>query len=72
MYCDKGTQWYIEGEKTFTIYGNIRGPKYETVVTWISEIWKDLDAKKIAKSFEATGITSRESLLRPLKSIYGK
>ena len=36
----------------------MKSPGYAQAITWISEIWADLDANLIARSFDQCGITS--------------
>ena len=36
----------------------MKSPGYAQAITWISEIWADLDSNLIARSFDQCGITS--------------
>jgi len=47
----------VEGEKSFTRFGNMRSPGYALAIQWISEVWAQLDAELIKKSFDLCGIT---------------
>jgi hypothetical protein len=49
----------VHAPKSYTASGNVKSPGYATVITWISEIWQDLDPALIARSFDHCGITSK-------------
>ena len=57
-YHQKWNDWFLKSKKAFTKQGNLKSPGYQTVVKWISEIWRDLDENLIRNSFDQTGITS--------------
>ncbi|CAF0709703.1 unnamed protein product [Brachionus calyciflorus] len=59
-YHERWQNWLINEERTFTPAGNIRSPGYTQVITWISEIWEQLDAGIIRDSFDRCGITSSQ------------
>ena len=78
-YFKKWNDWLVHAPKSYTAPGNVKSPGYATVITWISEIWQDLDPALIARSFDHCGITSKSladygsQLIKPLslnKSIY--
>ena len=51
-YRTKWNHWYAEGLRTYTKAGNIRSPSYKMIITWLSEIWQDLDPELIFNSFD--------------------
>ena len=53
----KWQAWLVEGEKSFTRFGNMRSPGYALAIQWISEVWAQLDAELIKRSFDLCGIT---------------
>jgi hypothetical protein len=58
-YFKKWNHWLVHAPKSYTAAGNVKSPGYATVITWISEIWQDLDPALIARSFDHCGITSK-------------
>ena len=69
QYNQRWANWFRTTEHTFTAAGNRRGPSYETVLEWISEIWSDLNPNLIIKSFDKCGITSSSELHQVLNQM---
>ena len=58
-YFKRWNHWLIHAPKAYTASGNRKSPGYAQVITWISEVWQELDPSLIASSFDKCGITSR-------------
>lgn len=63
------SQW-MDGPHDFTPGGNIRPPRRQDVIDWVSAAWAAVDAESIKRSFLRAGISnaldgSEEELLGP-------
>ena len=56
-FKDRWMEWMLHADKSFTPQGNMRSPGYATAITWVSEIWAELDTQIIIDSFDLCGIT---------------
>lgn len=52
--------WFVNGEKTLTSFGNLAGPGYFNMCNWIFKAWQKLDPEIIVQSFKGCGITSNK------------
>ena len=73
-YKNKWNHWFLNDEKIFTKYGNIAGPGYVKMVSWITSAWKStivLPQTLVSDSFVYCGITSQniDSFHSELKNI---
>ena len=59
-YKVKWNDWFLNGTKFLTKYGNLAGPGYENMSVWINDCWENLDLKKVKDSFLYCGITSND------------
>jgi hypothetical protein len=58
-YKNDWNAWFQGDEsKEVTRYGNICGPGYQRMISWIVKGWTNLEKIDIARSFEYCGITS--------------
>ena len=53
----KWTQWMLEGEKTYTVVGNMRAASLETVCQWVKESWEEI-CEMVRYSFDQCGISN--------------
>ena len=58
LYRNDWNDWFINGEKKFTKYGNLAGPGYKNMTRWLLKGWEEFNAAKIISSFSYCGITS--------------
>ena len=63
----KYMDWYVNEPKTFTKFENMHSPSYVSVITWLSEIWRNFDENLIYESFDTCGITSQINLRSIIK-----
>ena len=68
----KWNEWFINEERELTRFNNRRSPGYAASITWLSEIWVNMDRDMIRRSFKSCGITSaeREDFHTPLRHLY--
>lgn len=61
-YLKLWQDWFLNSDKSFTRYGNMRSPGYVTVIQWLSQIMEKLALNKdlIIHSFNITGITQSD------------
>ena len=59
-YYERWQNWLINEEKSFTVAGNMNSPGYARVISWIIEIWNQLEPKIISDSFDLCGSTSKQ------------
>ncbi len=55
-YREKWNHWFTFGDKDFTVNLNMKSPGYVLCSSWISEIWQEMSADLIRKSFDLCGV----------------
>ncbi|CAF0776643.1 unnamed protein product [Brachionus calyciflorus] len=56
------TDWFINGEHTFTANQNLRSPGYENIINWVSVIWNEFDTTLLKESFDMCGLLDSSNL----------
>lgn len=57
-YKKDWNEWFLHGTKYTTRFGNIAGPGYQNMLSWISKGWKEFNIADVIYSFQYCGITS--------------
>lgn len=53
-------EWFTTPNHELTAQGNLRGPGYVNMLTWINLAWNELDEEYISDSFRENGITEHD------------
>ena len=56
--CEQWNNWMIEGQKSFTPAGNMRGALLPTVCSWVLDAWPSLMAEMVARCFKKDSISN--------------
>ena len=51
-------EFMLCGPAELTRGGNMKGPSYQLIVDWCSEVWAKMDKEIIIRSFSQTGVTN--------------
>jgi hypothetical protein len=61
--------WFLNEEKTYTRFDNVRSPGYAKCISWLLEMWLEFPNHLIINSFESCGIISQLDLHSALKEV---
>jgi hypothetical protein len=62
-------QWFLNEDKTYTRFDNVRSPGYAKCIDWLHKMWTEFPSHLIVKSFESCGILSQIDLHTALKHV---
>ena len=63
------TEWFLEGNHTYTRSDNARSPGYSKAIEWLSLMWSSLQTHIIINSFECCGVVNQYKLHKALNHI---